>query len=346
MAKLLNVVLGSLTCSMVYALGRMMWGRSVGIVAGTLLTVFPSHIFYSTMVLTEVTYGTVITAIFLAFFWRLRRSGGALDLRYGFLLGIATGVAAMIRGEAILLPLVFGAVIWVGSSRRRGAAFAGVVVFGLAVIISGWTLRNVVQMGSPILISTGSSRMAQAHWDGADGGPNDDRVRELNALYPDVPFPEREVKISQYSMRQGLKFMVTHPVKELSLVPQRLYFLYRHDHAAIDLIARRDASLSQAAQDRLRTAADAYYFGLVAWALVGVCLWWRVRREVALTFIGLVGSLSALVGIFYAGIDRYHASFVPFISLMAAPVIVMALNILRDAQGTAESDLSGRTTSS
>jgi 4-amino-4-deoxy-L-arabinose transferase-like glycosyltransferase len=89
MAKLLNVVLGSLTCSMVYVLGRMLWGQSVGIVAGVLLTVFPSHIFYSTMVLTEVTYGAVITAIFLAFFWRLRRSGGAADVRFAFLLGLA-----------------------------------------------------------------------------------------------------------------------------------------------------------------------------------------------------------------------------------------------------------------
>jgi CHASE2 domain-containing sensor protein len=102
-----------------------------------------------------------------------------------------------------------------------------------------------------------------------------------------------------------------------------------HDRAD-DLIARRDPSLNFATQDRLRTVSDGYYFAIAACATLGACLWWRARREVVVAFIVLVGSLSALIGILYAGIDRYHESFVPFMALMAAPLIVMAFNVARN----------------
>jgi hypothetical protein len=187
----------------------------------------------------------------------------------------------------------------------------------------------VIELGAPVPISTGGARTAQAHWDGANGGPNESRVRELSEGFAGVPFPEREVRISQQSMRDGLRYMVTHPVKELSLIPRRLYFLYRHDHAAINLVERREVSVDAATLDRLRTAADAYYFALIAWSVLGVCLWWHARREVAVLVIGLALSLSALIGLLYAGVDRYHASLVPFMSLAAAPLIVFAWDSLR-----------------
>lgn len=331
--KILNVLLGTLSCGLLFVAGRVLWNRAVGIAAGLLLAFFPSHIFYSTLILTETAYSALVTACILFFIWLLLR-GPTVHLGFQVLLGLALGAATLIRGEAVLLPFVFAGT-WAVSARsfKSGALFAGAALLGLAIVLSGWTARNIVQMGAAIPVSTGSSRMAQAHWDGADGGPSHARVKELNAKFPDVPFPEREVKISQQSLRDGLHFMATHPLKELSLFPRRLYYLFRHDHSALDLISHKPVSLGDTGLDRLRTAANVYYFSAIALGILGCRLWWQTRRAVAVLIIGMVVSLSVLIGVLYAGIERYHASLIPTICLAAAPFIIRASDTLRRAAG-------------
>lgn len=331
MAKLLNVSLGALTASLVFVLGAMLWDRAVGVVAGLLFACFPSHIFHATLLLTEVVYTALLTGILLLFFVAVRRRPWPV-VALGLAAGVGLGVATLIRGEAIVIPLVLGAV-WFASTRSlaQGAAFTAAAFFGVAIVLSGWTVRNAIQMGSPIPVSTGSARMAQAHWSGADGGPNAERVRELNALYAGVPYPEREVKISQQSLRDGLRFMVTHPLKELTLIPRRLYFLYQHDHSSVDLIARRLTGASPTTFDRLRTAADAYYFMAIGWGALGTVLWWRASRPFAVLLLGMVAALSGIVGLLYAGVERYHAALIPLLCLAAAPTLLLVGRGRRDA---------------
>jgi len=338
--KMLNVVLGALTCSLVFATGRLMWNRAVGVAAGLLVTFFPSHVFSSTILLSEVVYIALLSGLILWFAWALKRKT-AVGWRLPVLLGLLIGAATMVRGEGMFLPLVFGAA-WGFAFRspKRGLWFGGLAIAGMMVIISGWTVRNAIQIGAPIPVSTGSARMAQAHWDGADGGVDSDRVQELNSLYPEVPYPEREVKVSQYSMRQGLRFMVTHPLTELSLIPRREYFLYRHDHAAVDLIDHKENSLNQKTLDRLRTVSDAYYFVAMGWALLGIWLW-RSRPDFAVLLFGIVFYLSALVGILYAGVERYHTQLIPVIALAAAAPLVLLRDVGREPQPAARVQPSG-----
>ncbi len=51
-----NIVLGALTCAALYVVGNLVGGKKVGIVAGLLLAVFPGHIFFSSLVLSETLF--------------------------------------------------------------------------------------------------------------------------------------------------------------------------------------------------------------------------------------------------------------------------------------------------
>ncbi len=78
-----NVVLGGLTCVALYFLGNLAGGKKLGIVAGLLLAVFPGHIFFSSLVLSEVLFTFLVVVIMALVLLALRRSdagpGGSLS---------------------------------------------------------------------------------------------------------------------------------------------------------------------------------------------------------------------------------------------------------------------------
>jgi hypothetical protein len=126
----------------------------------------------------------------------------------------------------------------------------------------------------------------------------------------------------QKRLREATSYMLTHRAKELSLIPKRLAFLYRHDHAAVDWIGRRELPVGESTLDRLRTASGVYYFAALGLAVVGVWYWWRGRREFVFVLLGIIVCLSALIGALFFGDQRYHALLIPVICLLAAPGVV------------------------
>ncbi len=321
--KLVNVFMGAAGCSLLYLFGRLASGRAVGIASGLLLAFFPSHVFYSALPISEVTYSTLLTAVLLLFLWMLAGARTA-SWRPTLLLGLALGVITLVRGEGVLLFLVFGAVWWMAShSLKRGVQVAAVSFLGLAIILSGWTVRNAIQLGAPIPISTGSSvNFAISHWKGADGGGNIVRNFAVAAYYPDVPYPEREVKASQKQLRDGVHYAVTHPARELSLIPRRIFYLFEDDHTAVDWLGHYHQPVGKRTLDQLRQLSDTYYYASALLSLAGVWLWWRARRDVAALLAGVVLYTSAVMGIVYFGAPRYHAALVPVFCLAAAPGLV------------------------
>jgi hypothetical protein len=69
-------------------------------------------------------------------------------------LGVAVGLAALARGEAVLLvPLLLLPLAW----RERSLKAAVVMVAGFALVVAPWTIRNLAHFQDPVLISTNSN---------------------------------------------------------------------------------------------------------------------------------------------------------------------------------------------
>jgi 4-amino-4-deoxy-L-arabinose transferase-like glycosyltransferase len=323
--QVLNSLIGALGCSLLFLFGLVAFGRAIGVAAGLLLTFFPSHIAWTALPVTEVTYSTLTTAVLLLVLWTLRR-GTNVRWPHAAIAGIALGLSTMVRGEGLLLFLLVGAVWWITTrSLRRAVQLAGIAALGIVLAIGPWTVRNAVQLHAFVPISTGHTvLLAISHWDGADGGGNWLRSTYVTNYYPEEPFPAREVKRSQKQMRDAVRFAFTHPSKELSLIPQRVFHLYENDSDAIDWIAHYPLPVGESTVDRLRVTSDAYYFGVGLAALPGVVLLWRRRPEGAVLVGGTVLYLTALMGIVYFGAPRYHASLMPLFCLAAAPIAVGA----------------------
>jgi len=340
-AKLLNVGLATLTCFFIYRVGSLAYGPGVGLLAAAIFALFPGDIYFASTTLSDVFFVCVLCGSLWAWLaWshgEARRGPGRW-----LLLGVLSGIAALIRGVALFLPVVF-AVAWLLDPGRGRDVLQRTfwLVVGMALAIAPWTIRNQRALGSPILLSTGGGYVLfNSHSPVADGtqGPGFMAFREQT--FPDLvrlPRPEREVALSKAQTRYALEYVWSHPLRELRLVPARLYHLYRHDHAAFAYLAgpapgRRgqlgNAMLGEPWRSRWSALANGYFFAVAAIALLGfVFSWsatWRRGWIVPLTVV----YFHLVHGFIFLGQPRYHAPLVPLFSVLAALALARLLGRL------------------
>jgi 4-amino-4-deoxy-L-arabinose transferase-like glycosyltransferase len=326
-AWIANAVFGALTCLVVYAIAARLVDRRAGLVAAAVLAVFPGDVFYSALTMSEATFGLLFTGIlYLVVRWH----DGAPASRW-LLLGVALGVASLVRGVALPF-LVVPTLVWLITAGFRTAliraAWAGL---GIALVVLPWTARNLVVMGAPIVLSNdGPYAFFNAHNPMATGtqfvGMNELRKQEWGSLER-LPNPQREVEQARGELRYAVRYALTHPWHELTLIPRRIGYLYEHDHQAL-VPTTPPRRLSVAGKpmgpdlDALAArVADVYFFGVLLLALAGLPRVLRAADGTAWVLPLTVAYFMLLHGVLFFGEPRYHAPLVPIFSILAAGVV-------------------------
>lgn len=155
---LLQCVIGALVPLLLVELGRHLFSRGVGVIAGWLAAIHPLLVFFSGYLLTETTFVVaVLVAMLATVSWiktpRPLRAVGA---------GLLWGAAALARPTALLLPALVALWAWAPlglivtpRDRLRQVAF---LLAGLAIAIAPWTLRNAVVMHAFVPVTTGGGK--------------------------------------------------------------------------------------------------------------------------------------------------------------------------------------------
>lgn len=103
-AVLISVILGVLTCGVLYALGALLERRAVGIVAASFLAFAPMHVDFSRRAFLDVGLTFFMTLAVLAFVWWSRQPS---DLR-ATTVGVAAAAAIMSKLPGILIVPILG----------------------------------------------------------------------------------------------------------------------------------------------------------------------------------------------------------------------------------------------
>jgi 4-amino-4-deoxy-L-arabinose transferase-like glycosyltransferase len=141
---------GAVTVACAGLLGRRIGGDRAGLLAACGVALYPVFVAMDGSLMSEPPYALAVAICLVLAFRMVERP----SLRRGALLGLAIGLATLVRGEAIGLLVVLLVPVLLQVPRGRRLAYAGVVA-GVAVLtIAPWCVRNSLTMDRPLLVST------------------------------------------------------------------------------------------------------------------------------------------------------------------------------------------------
>lgn len=145
----LSLLLGAALLPFTFALAReLRLDRSLALLAAALIALHPQYLFIASSVSNDALVSSLSA---LALWLLLRALPDATSKRAWWLFGVAAGLAAAAKTNAMVLPAL-GAVtaVWLAAQRREWPiAWRGVVASlgGWLLIAGGWYARNLLQFG-------------------------------------------------------------------------------------------------------------------------------------------------------------------------------------------------------
>ena len=129
-------------------------------------------------------------------------------------------------------------------------------------------------------------------------------------------------------IRKAVGWAVRHPWDEVTLVPRKLYHLYRADDPAM-LWTQNHPVLGEEQVDWFGTIANGYYYVVGGWILLSLPVWWSLRDPRRLLLIMTLAYFSFIFGVVFVGDLRYHFALVPAGVVLASPALVVVWEHVR-----------------
>jgi Dolichyl-phosphate-mannose-protein mannosyltransferase len=316
-------LVGTLTVVLVGLCARRLAGDRAGLIAAALAAAYPFLWVADGSLMSETVYGALIAAIMLAGVAFSQSPG----LRGALVLGGLCGLAALTRGEALLLAVLL--LVPLALTRplpgRRRALLAVAAVAAMLVVLAPWALRNALTFDEPVLISTNSAAVfAGANcadsWEGTFVG-----LWQLQC-YGETPPGDESEKANEYR-RRGLEYVRSHTGRlplVMAVRVARAWDLFRPAQAVnYEYFEGRAHGAS-----RLGLVA---YYPLLLLAIAGAVLL-RRRRAPLLPLLAMPLMVTITAAVVY-GLTRFRFAAEPAIVVLAAVSLDALVARLRDERG-------------
>ena len=307
-----QAVLGTGSCYLIYALGRKLWRPQIGLLAAGMAAFYQPYVFYDGALLTAAP----ITFLNLAALYCLAHAQGAARWLWGA--GLLLGLSAMARPMVLLF--VAGVAGWfVAQWGRRGWRQWGWVVVGCGLVVGVVAWRNYY-VGGEWLLTTSSAGMNFYVGNHPEASGIYAQVDFLPSAEPDLERAAfiREAKArtgraltpaqaSRFWLAAGLRFVAENPLAYLALQGRKLYMFWN------GVEAQNNLSLYLA-----RDFVPLLRWCVLGWGLVAplaVAGWAASRRSVLLDLY-LASYLAACLLFFTS--SEYRLPVVPVVLLYAA----------------------------
>lgn len=137
--RIIQAIIGTLTCLNIYLIGKQVIGKDVGKIALLIASIYPFLVYYTGALLTENIFTFLLSLSVL----QLLKFREKPDLRNAAFAGGFLGLAALTRPVILAFPvfLLFWLVIAFENVRRVIIGFVIILVF-MGLTIMPWTIRN------------------------------------------------------------------------------------------------------------------------------------------------------------------------------------------------------------
>jgi 4-amino-4-deoxy-L-arabinose transferase-like glycosyltransferase len=319
--KSVSCLLGTATVALVGLAGRSLAGERAGLIAALLAALYPLLWVADGSLMSESLYGVFVAGTMLLALRFARAPGPGTAVA----LGAVVGLAALTRGEALMLAALLLVPLALTRSlpARRRVALAALSVGATLLVITPWTVRNLTTFEKPVLISTSASAVfAGANCEGSYHG----RWIGMWQLecYGALPAGDESEKAAVYR-RRGLDYARDHAGRLPLVAAVRFLRVW-------DLFRPRQQVKYEYFEGRSRTAS---YLGLIAYypllvlAVAGAVI--LRRRGAPLLPVLAFPLLVSVTAVLVYGLTRFRFAAEPAIVVLAAVALDAALRRRRAA---------------
>ena len=315
-AGLFQLVLGVAAILLTFALARIVVGPRVAVVSAGIVALFPNLVFHTAVPLTETLFiALVLAALVIACAADVRAPSRASIAALGVVLGLSMLVRPVSAGLVVAL-----AVGWrlAGQDWRPLVVRLAAVCGAAALVIVPWTMRNLVVMDAPVLISTNvGDNLCIGSFEDATGGYV--LSEECSGGYEHLERPAYETERNDGALRHGLSWAARNPHRALALVPWKIGLTFEHDHDGLDAAESygADPFIPRQWRELLAALADGYFFACLALWAVALPTMLRGRDPRSVLVVLAVPALVAPVVLSF-GDARFHVPIVPLLAIGAA----------------------------
>ncbi|WP_018132124.1 ArnT family glycosyltransferase [Effusibacillus pohliae] len=243
-AKLANVGLSTVWMVCMYLLGSRFFSERIGLWAAFLTAIFPPAISYTSVISTEILSAALLLVILCIHFYRIGRPW----VRHP-VLGCLMGFLSLVKPYFIVLPAIYGLLVWwqqreqdaAATIRRRIVRIAVpvlTVTLTMAAVISPWTIRNYLVFHRFVPISTNGDFVLYINNNDLSQGIYMDVMKVPNSIFKtDRILNEQgeynEADAMKLARQEAIRWIRLHPDKFVLLGLTRLAVSYLNVGAEI-----------------------------------------------------------------------------------------------------------------
>ena len=326
--RAVQILLAMLTTLAVYELGRRVFDRTTGVVAASVVWLYPSLIYLNFTILTETLFTFLLTLFLLLAVMLVQRPGMTIAASCGLALGLGALTRSVLWPLPLLLcPLLLA--ILPGSLRRR-VLLSTVVFAGYAIVVMPWAVRNTrLQQVVTVVDTIGGMNLRMGNYEYTP----EDRMWDAVALTGEKNWVHAltqeghaaganitEGQKEKWAQRKAVEYMLANPGITARRAVIKFWDFWGLERSFV-------AGLQQGIYHPPRwfgvMASAAIIVTCVAVMIAGaIGLWvarpdWRVHILMLLPIVVITG-----VHTIVFGHARYHKPLVPIVAIYAAAWMV------------------------
>lgn len=308
--------------------------RQVGLVAGSIVAIWPNLIAQAGLVLSEPLFLFLFVALLLAITSMVDQRGtlGSPSVRNLVVTGALFALCTVVRPQStlFLLPLMVLIPVLCGVGWRVTARITGSLLIALAIVLVPWTIRNAVRLHAfvPLTTNTGDNLCLGFNPD-ANGGFLYNDYCVTDSMYLDGV--EAEIHQNREKTAKAIRWARGNPTALVGLSAAKIRITMENDVDALWGLQSfgHDVFIPSSTFEAMKTGANLYYRVVAMLAAAGVVVLavrmsrHRSRDPVPWLVLMLIPAGLA-VPVLSFGDPRFKAPLVPSLAILAA-ISLMAL---------------------
>ena len=320
--RVVQIVMGAVSCGLLYLVGKRFFSRSAGIAAGVILSLYAPAMFYESLIQKSALDLFLVALLLLVVGYSLEKPG---TIKWIFA-GIIVGLLALARENALIwLPVLAIWICWFFASYSglKRLAWSASLFLGVLIVLVPVGLRNLkfggefvlttAQMGPNFFI--GNNPSATGTYAPLRSGRGDPQFERLDAQELAEKALGRSLtatQVSNYWLQQGWNFIRSQPADWLLLLGKKWLITWN----VVEVEDSDDFYVYQQWSSLLRVLAALGHFGLLApLAALGLLLSLNEGRRLTILY-ALIVTMAMSVAVFYV-FGRYRFPVIPILALFA-----------------------------